>query len=289
MQRPPNAEAGGSPSRAQTHARAGLSLLLAPAKAAQGDDAALRPLAKAFAGKLAETLAARYGLRAGFAPDAGPEDAEPGPGLVVTMQGEDGAAAVEIGQSALYDLIDALFGGDGSAQPYRDARKPSELERAIVEGLAPAFAYALGEALGRADIAQARVVAAQERPPGHIAAGLKMRLIGRDSRLTLIAPRAWLGLSGEARAQEGGAPALDALALDLAVSMQAGQKPLSDMIGMKVGDVLRLGLTAASLARVEAEGVALFDAELGQSGGRYTIRLARRLDGAVRFFEESSR
>lgn len=275
------------PRESEARAPGGLSLLLTPARPAASDDAALRPLAKTFAAKLAETLAARFGLRAGFAPEAGGAAQEPGPGLVALMHGEDGAAAVEIGQSALYDLIDALFGGDGSAPPYRDARKPSELERAIADGLGSAFAYALGEALGRDDIVHARVAPAQERAADVAATTLKMRLIGRDSRLTLNLPRAWLGLAAEPAAQAR--PALDALDIDLAVSLRDGPRPLSDVIALKVGDVLRLGLTAASPARVDAEGVALFDAALGQSAGRYTIRLARRLDGAGALLEESSR
>ena len=51
------------------------------------------------------------------------------------LRADDGVALVEIGQSALYDLIEALFGGDGSSPPYREARAPSELERAVAEGL----------------------------------------------------------------------------------------------------------------------------------------------------------
>lgn len=270
--------------------RSGLSLLLRPqGKPGEADEAALRPLLKAFAARLAETLAQRFGLRVGFAPDAGPAPGEPGPGLVARIQGEDGFASIEVGQGALYDLIEALFGGDGSCPPYREARKPSDLERAILEGLAPAFAYALGESLGREDVAFDRVLPALERAPGMAGAALKMRLLGRETRIVLAAPRAWMGLAAAEQVPRGAAAALDDLSLELKVCLRDAGRSLSDFMGLQVGDVLALNLTAASPARVEAAGVALFDAALGQSAGRYTVRLDRRLDGAAPFFEELSR
>lgn len=280
---------GATTTEAAQATRSGLSLLLRPQKnAGEADDAALRPLIKSFAARLAETLAQRFGLRVGFAPDAGPAPDEPGPGLVARIQGEDGFASIEIGQSALYDLIEALFGGDGSSLPYREARKPSDLERAIVEGLAPAFAYALGESLAREDLALDRVLPTLERAPDMAGAALKMRLLGRESRIVLAAPRAWLGLAAAEPVQRAAA-ALDDLALDLKVCLREPARPLADLVGLRVGDVLALNLTASSRARVEAAGVALFDAALGQSGGRYTVRLDRRLDAAAPFFEELSR
>ena len=279
MPRPPDAAAAAAPPPV---AAKGLSLLLAAKRADPESEAALLPLAKRFAAALAETLAARYGLRAGFAPDAGPAPQEPGPGLRVTLRGSDGAASVDLGQSAIYDLIDALFGGDGSARPYREARKPSDLERALVEGFAGLFAHALGAALGRDDLAPEKVAAPQEPAPG-AAIGVKMRLIGRETRLALALPRTWLGTGGEAAKA---APSLDALDLDLRVSLRDAPRPLADIVDLGVGDVLALGIGAEAPARVAAQGVALFEARLGQSAGRYTIRLERRLDGAATFFEE---
>ena len=268
--------------------RSGLSLLLRPqGKPGEADEAALRPLLKAFAARLAETLAQRFGLRVGFAPDAGPAPGEPGPGLVARIQGEDGFASIEVGQGALYDLIEALFGGDGTASPYRDARAPSELERAVAEGLAPAFALALGHALERDDLCVEKVYVVQERPSGLMRAGLKMRLIGRETRLSLALPPAWIGAAAPPRRSE--APALDALDLDLSVSLPDAPRPLGDLIGLRVGDVLALGVGAAAPVRVDARGGALFEARLGQSAGRYTFRIERRLDGAAACLEEVTR
>lgn len=262
----------------------GLSILLAPKRGADESDAELAPLAKRFAAALAETLAARFGLRAGFAPDQAPAPQEPGPGLSAALRGGDGVAAVEIGQSAIYDVVDALFGGDGSVEPYRETRKPTDLERAVFEGFAPTFAQALCKALERDDIAPGKVVVTQERAPGLSTIGLKMRLIGRESRLTLALPRAWVGLA--AKDASNAAPSLDALDLDLTVSLRDAPRPLADIIDLNVGDVLALGVGPDAPALVAAQGVALFEAKLGQNAGRYTIRLERRLDGAAPFFEE---
>lgn len=272
----------------QASPRAGLSLLLRPAAPPAQDAAALKPLAKAFAAVLAETLAARFGLRAGFAPDEA-AFAEPGPGLVMLLAGEESAARVEIGQSAIYDLVDAMFGGDGSAQPYRDERRPTELERALVEGLAPAFAYALGEALTRDDLEVERVVHAQERDPEAAVLALRMRLIGRDSRIALALPRAWLGLDGEEPARAASsAPAIDALDIVLSARWRDSGRALSEIVGLGVGDVLKLAVAPGAPAIVEAQGVDLFEATLGRSAGRYSVRLDRRLCGAAPFFEDSS-
>ena len=264
----------------------GLSLLLRK-KAASGDDAALAPLARSFAAALAQTLLSRFGLRAGFAPDSSPAPDEPGPGVRALLRADDGVALVEIGQSALYDLIEALFGGDGSSPPYREARAPSELERAVAEGLAPALALALNHALERDDLAVEKVAVAQEPPQGLMRAGLKMRLVGRESRLSLALPPAWIGAAAPPRRSE--APALDALALELSVSLPDAPRPLADLIGLRVGDVLALGVGAASPLRVGARGGALFEARLGQSAGRYTFRIERRLDGAAACLEEAPR
>ena len=279
MPRPPDSAA--APAR-----ESGLSLLLRK-KPAPGDDAALAPLAKGFAAALAQASLPRFGLRAGFAPDPSPAPEEPGPGLLALLRADDGVAAVEIGQSALYDLIEALFGGDGTASPYRDARAPSELERAVAEGLAPAFALALGHALERDDLCVEKVYVVQERPSGLMRAGLKMRLIGRETRLSLALPPAWIGAAAPPRRRE--APALDALDLDLSVSLPDAPRPLGDLIGLRVGDVLALGVGAAAPVRVDARGGALFEARLGQSAGRYTFRIERRLDGAAACLEEVTR
>jgi hypothetical protein len=273
----------------QANPRAGLSLLLRPAAPPAEDGAALKPFAKAFAAVLAETLAARFGMRAGFAPDDEGAVAEPGPGLVMLLAAQGEGARVEIGQSAIYDLVDAMFGGDGAAQPYRDERRPSELERALIEGLAPAFAYALGEALARDDLEADRVVHAQERDPDAALLALRMRLIGRDSRIALALPRAWLGLDADEPARPAPcAPAIDALDIVLSARWRDCGRALSEIVGLGVGDVLKLAVAPGAPAIVETQGVDLFEATLGRSAGRYSVRLDRRLSGAAPFFEDSS-
>jgi hypothetical protein len=279
--------------------RAGLGLLIAPRRPAPppaapaADAEALRPFAKRFCARMAEALSTRYGLRAGFAPQTDPAGEEPGPGLIAVIAaqgGEDGRARLTIGQSALYDIVEALFGGDGAAQPYRDARAPSELERAIVEGLGPSFAQALGEALERDDLRHERVAREiEEAGADLVATQLKMRLVGRETHLTLCAPRAWLGLA-DADAPASAAPTrtapLSDLALDLRVSLRDPGRLLAEIVGLSVGEVLPLTVSAATPARLDAEGVDLFEATLGQSAGRYTIRLERRLGGAIPVPEE---
>lgn len=278
--------------------RAGLGLLIAPRRAAAPvapaeDEEALRPFAKHYCARLSEALSSRFGLRAGFAPETAAPIEEPGPGLIAVIAaqgGEDGRARLSIGQSALYDLVEALFGGDGAAQPYRDARAPSELERAIFEGMGPALAQALGAALERDDLRHERVAREiEDDGEAMVETRLKMRLVGRETQLSLALPRRWLGLEGaQASAPVASARAtpISGLALDLRVSLRDPGRALADVVGLKVGEVLPLTVTAATPARLDAEGVALFEATLGQSAGRYTIRLERRLGGAIPVPEE---
>jgi flagellar motor switch/type III secretory pathway protein FliN len=276
MQRPP--ETG----------RQGLALLLRPSQGAAmraaksaADAARSRSAAQALARRLSEIFLDLYGVRAGFAFDVGASAHEPGPGLVARLIDAAGVARLAMGQSAIYDLVEALFGGDGQAAPYREERAPTELEQAIVSGLAPLFSEALGDVLERPSISFERMEKADEPALAAdlVALPLKMRLVGRDSRLAVHCPRDWLGLD-DVPVVAAREPDISQVSLDLKVSLLDRGRPLGELLGLTEGSVLPLHISAGEQAVVESDGVELFRASLGQSGGRYTIRIDRADAGA---------
>jgi flagellar motor switch protein FliM len=205
------------------------------------------------------------------------------------LRGPDGHARFDLGQTAIYDVIEALFGGDGSVAAYRERRPLTELEKAIGCALAPHFAEALGEATGRTGVIYERVADEEEGEdgpgsPDAVPLAIRMRLVGRDSRFVLHCPRRWLGFPDLSPTVSETGPEVDNVEIDLKISLVDHGRTLGELLGLAEGSVLPLNLPASAPARVEADGVRLFDAALGQSGGRYTICIERAPDGDAAAF-----
>ncbi|MBK9080784.1 MAG: FliM/FliN family flagellar motor switch protein [Rhizobiales bacterium] len=275
------------------HGRRGLALLLRP-RDPESDPA--RPLAQALARRLGADLARRLGLKIAFAPcEAGAADEAEEPALGRGLHGRyvAGGRAAELGlsQAAIYDLVEALFGGDGSSPPYREARDPSQLETLVCEALAHDLAEPLSEAFAVDGLAfdgfETNAPAPVEET---MSIALRMRVNGRESGLRIRAPAVWRRASAGAPRRVGPrrtlAEALAVIDTPLRVVLRERGRPLADVADLREGQILPLAATARSPAILEAGGAPLFYCALGQNEGRYTVQIERLIDaGAAPAFD----
>lgn len=260
----------------------GLALLLRHHR--RGDES-IRPLAQAVARRLSADVGAKLGLRIGLAAEDEIGDAdelEVGQGVEARYAAGGAVATLRFSQAAIYDLIEAMFGGDGSNQVWREPREPTALERAICQNVAEALAEPMGEAFGASGLAFDGL---EDRPgaprEGGVEIALRMRVIGRESRIVLRAPSAWRGeAQGETRRESARGVIGDCVAdveLPLRVLLRDRSLSIADVADLREGQILSLSATSRSPTLLEASGVGMFHCRLGQSEGRYTVQIERAL------------
>ena len=256
--------------------RRGLALLLAERRA---DESAL-PLAQTLSRRLGHEVTTRLGLRIAFAADEGGGDYEQlelGPGVEARYLAGDALATLRFSQAAVFDLIEAVFGGDGSNPAWREMRGPTMLERLVIAGAAQALAEPLGEAFGAAGLVYDGL---EDRPgaprEGGVEIALRMQALGRQSVVVLRAPSAWRGDDGEPRREVSRGSLRDRLGeveIPLRVLLRDRSRSLADVADLREGQILPLAATSRTPALLEADGVGLFLCGLGQSEGRYTVQI----------------
>jgi flagellar motor switch protein FliM len=193
-------------------------------------------------------------------------------------------------------VVEAMFGGDGSEAP-TDERRP-------LSGLEIRLAHKLFELLGAAlrtsfaPVSETRLTLERvetrldfaviaPRNTFAVAARLKLRMLGRERKLVVLVPQAALSPLRQALAKDRSS---ELAARDPRWSRQMEseigrtevivkglieehQFTLEDIVALRIGTILPLEATAKSHVVLEANREPLFWCRLGQTDGRYCLRV----------------
>ena len=208
---------------------------------------------------------------------------------------------VSADRDAVFAIVEAMLGGDGSQPPYGPSRALSRIETRIVGS----FFERLGNALcisfagisdtafaleGTADEVDYEVIGRRDDPI--VLARFRLEAAGRGGEILIAVARAALNPLRQAL---GRVPTKEAPAADPRWSQQMQNEvtrahvmvsavldermgDLGEVAQFKVGHVLELNATAHGRVRLECNGERLMWCHLGKSQGKYTLRVDEPID-----------
>ena len=206
------------------------------------------------------------------------------------------AVALQFGRAFVSTVVEALFGGAGDDQDTGQRDFPSPVDARIAAAVADQVVAAL--TTGFAEILPTAFLPEPMRPkPDPLALGkpmspvliatLLVKALDRPVELDVIVPQAALNAFGDrlASAPVKRAVAPDArwakqleaevgrAAMRLKASLDLPPMNLGEIAALRPGQVLSLALAAGDNVKLSCEGGDLFRCALGQSSGRYTLRI----------------
>ena len=196
----------------------------------------------------------------------------------------------------IYSMIEVLLGADGAEEPFDDSRAFSNIEIGLSTSLFKIAISALQDALkpisevtlrferveSRMDFA---VVGRRNNPA--VVARLLLQAIGRGGEMFVVIPHSTLNPIRQSLTQviAGDTSGLDSewtntfrgeiemTSLQLNAVLDEIPLALDQLSDLKVGQVLKLRANARTPVRLECRGRALFECQLGQADGMYTLKV----------------
>lgn len=212
-------------------------------------------------------------------------------------------------QQAVFCMIEALLGSDGTQGGYRAERPLTRLEKAVAGVFFERLAAILEAAF--ADVAQttfavesiedeidydvlgrpsSAVVVASFRLEGALGAGHVMIVATRAALNPLRQALARLPVKEAAAPDERWSQQIQSEVTRTQVALTAvlDERPgsLGEVAGFKVGQIVELNATAHGRVRLECNGERLMWCHLGKSQGRYTLRVDEMVDREQEFMDE---
>lgn len=213
----------------------------------------------------------------------------------------DARVLVGLDRRCIFSLMEVLLGGDAQEAPYDDDRNFSTLETRLATTIFEIAAEALHSAFSPVIATTFRLERVETR--------MDFTVMGRRNVLAVIAKILIQALDTGGQMfvvipQPALTPIRQQLSRDLSSDgsasdprwqklmhegvQKAGVKSvaildeqtltLGDVSGWRVGDLLPLNATAASMLRLDCKNQPLFWCELGQAKGHYTLKVADRVD-----------
>lgn len=235
-------------------------------------------------------------------------------GDVLEAIGNDGIAAVffvpewqsrlvfAINRALVYAIVEMVFGGDGTEPPFEEVRPFSQIERNVARAVLTAAAKALQASLASVShltFAFERIETSSEsltiddRNSRAVVARFDLRAVDRSGELMLVIPQSAVqstrSKAGEAAAQAPADPAANGwlrqmqneirnTEVTLTAVLDERRTTLAEVARLKVGQLLRLEARVDGTVRLECNNHPLFNCEIGQLEGAYTLRVAEMLD-----------
>jgi flagellar motor switch protein FliM len=217
---------------------------------------------------------------------------------IFTMAPLRGEAVLALSPPLAFALVDRAFGGTGPLPERLGPREPSAVEQQVLHQLVSRILADLGGAWKPLHPVECRVVRAESNPaavplglPGDLvfAREVAIDVAGDSAPLTVGIPAALLdplrGVLGEPRADTREADrewtaALQAVvrASDVTVTAEIGAREMStrELLRLRVGDVVSLGIRPDDPLMVRVEGVRLLSGVAGNRRGNNAVRVLRR-------------
>jgi flagellar motor switch protein FliM len=216
---------------------------------------------------------------------------------------------VSADRGAVFSIVEALLGGDGSQPPCTEDRPLSRIEVRVVAAFFERVSKALEAAFGGiADTAFAVEAISNEidydiigrRNNSVVVAKFRLEGVSGGGEMLIAVTRAALNPLRQALAR---APAKEAPTADARWSQQIQSEVtrahimltavldermgmLGDVAGFEVGQVVELNATAHGRVRLECNGERLVWCHLGKSQGKYTLRVDELVDREQEFLNE---
>lgn len=221
----------------------------------------------------------------------------------------DAHLLVSFDRDLIYTYVELVFGGDGTQPPYAEPRPLSRIEMRIAQSLLGRLAGTLSRAfhpfaptsfapegeLGRIDLDRlggpnTPVAIARFKLRARQATG-DLLLAIPDAVLTALKPafaRREPPRSGTADpdwAQQIHSE-INRSRLTMRAVLEERQRPLSEIAGLRVGQILPLDATPRTPIRVDCNGEPMMWCELGQQNGNYTLRVHAFVDREQEFMDD---
>ncbi len=216
---------------------------------------------------------------------------------------------VNADRDAVFTIVEAMMGGDGSQPVYRIERAFSRIEVRLAEAFFQRFAKALESALtGIADTPIDLESAGGEidfdvigrRNSPVVLARLRLDAGVRGGEILVTIPRAALnplrqvlarvppkeGPPADARWSEQIQGQVSRTHVTLSAILDERPGTLGEVAGFHVGKVVELNATTNSRVRLECNGERLVWCHLGKSQGKYTLRVDEFIDREQEFLDE---
>ena len=223
---------------------------------------------------------------------------------VLAAPGWGTGIALQFDRAFVSTVVEALFGGDDGGEDAAPTGPLTAVERRIAEVIAVQASDALR--IGFADVLPSsfpfeRVQAKPDlaflgRPNAAVVvATLTLRTLGRTAEIDLVAARAALdGFADRLAVLPADEPEntdprwserlegqVSRAPMALSALVELDRMTLGALAALKVGQMMALPRDAAHEVRLVCEGRDLFRCDLGQSGGRYTVRIDEPVPAAL--------
>lgn len=209
----------------------------------------------------------------------------------------------------VFTLVEALFGGDGSELPYVETRALSNIELRIAQKLFDIVARTLQSSFSgvietrfKMERMESRMDFAVIAPRNNFAVITKinMRMLGRSGELFVVIPQGALttirqnlsrDLSNEISSPDPSwskhiHTEVGRAEVTIRAVIEEGGFTLADIASLEVGKVLQLQATPNSRVKLEGNAEPLFWCQLGQSEGKYTLRVEDAVDAQQEFLDD---
>lgn len=215
---------------------------------------------------------------------------------VIALDGISGIGAIELPLATAMLAVDYLLGGTGQGTQPR--RAPTEIESAVLRHLIERLLHELDYAFEALTPLSPRVTAIEANPRfAQVAASSAMMVVKsfevkigtHESVATLCLPYSALGpileeavqataqggrnLAADGAFRSGLRDRLAEVEVDVSVRFAAARMPTRDVIGLQVGDVVRLPHRTADPLLVTSSGVVAARAVPGSKGRRLACRI----------------
>lgn len=213
-----------------------------------------------------------------------------------------------LSRSFVFSLTEAQFGGDGREPPLEDDRPFSNIEAHIASHCLELVGVAMQGALSEISPLELTLETCSPRVEpttlgkgaAVVVATLALQLLGRGGVLFLIIPQAALVPLRQRLAQDSSLLApeenpawtrrfksqVGRAELRLAALLETRELTLGDVSQLRVGQVITLGQVGAAPITLACNDRALFRGQLGQSEGRYTVRVDSAVEDARTAIDE---
>lgn len=234
-----------------------------------------------------------------------------GRAVVAVLHAQSWDARVMFGleNKLVFTLVDALFGGDGTEMPYTENRALTNIELRMGQKILDLVSRALQASFSsvietrfKFERLESRMDFAVIAPRNSFAVitRVNIRVLGRSGELFIVIPQAALtpirqnlsrDLSNEVsipdpfwskqiKSEVGRAE------VTVRAVIEENGFTLADIADLRVGNILELQATSRSRVKLEGNSEPLFWCHLGQSEGKYTLRIEDFVDSEQEFLDD---
>lgn len=209
----------------------------------------------------------------------------------------------------VFTMIEVLFGSDGSEPPVDDERAFSNIEMRVAQALFDEAGKAVQQAFGPISKTALNLERIETRMDFAIigrrnnlavVAKLLIQALGRGGEMFVIIPQSALSpmrqslahvvstdvATADPRWSKQMQSEVSRTTVSLEAVLEERTVDLGEVAGLRVGQVLELQATPATLVRLECNGQPLFRCRLGQSQGAYMLQVEDVIDEDQEFFDD---